>query len=617
MLRLVFARVLVFARLALCAATLAGCAISSSEGDDALPYDDDAVGAYGTMEGQLTSSAILSANGTYGAGCRLRAGGTWSIPFAQGAPLDMLPLQVAKQDAACTLSLVSLRTGSGPSNLYTASGPLALGSSYADSKVFSSSNGSFTANARLSALGFAATFVLTVLVSEDVRTTGTGASTYVSYESRVLADGPLSYWRLDDTTPSALVNDDFAGANGATLQSRAGQLGATWTRHALSTTDLYISSAGRARTASAKRTVYLSSAVQSSADYTVSADLHALSLLADDLGGVVGRASSANETFYFAGLVETYQLLLIQTRRLELWKFVNGIGILLGTYPVAMTQGTTYRVALEMRGTSIRASLDGTERIAVTDSSISAAGLAGITLGANFSSQTDSAGLHLDNLSALPLSRARDSTGTNHGLYDRAVTLGAAGAFLGSNSAATFDGVDDYVDMPREIGNDFTIELWFKSTQGLGAAGVTQWYQTAGLVDANAPFSTNDFGIGLRSDGKILAGSGKTKCVLVVCSDDDQTIVSSGATAYNDGNWHHVVFTRARATGVMVLYVDGTAKGTLSSGSLNLLDAMGRVSIGRLQTANNYFAGSIDEVAVYSSVLSAQSVLAHYQAGRR
>ncbi|HEX5655984.1 MAG TPA: hypothetical protein VFX59_02265, partial [Polyangiales bacterium] len=76
--------------------------------------------AFGTSEGSISSSAVLSANGTYGAGCALHASQSWSVPFTGGAPLDHAVLEVARGNVACTLTLVSFRTGSGASGLFTA-----------------------------------------------------------------------------------------------------------------------------------------------------------------------------------------------------------------------------------------------------------------------------------------------------------------------------------------------------------------------------------------------------------------------------------------------------------------------------------------------------------------
>jgi hypothetical protein len=191
--------------------------------------------------------------------------------------------------------------------------------------------------------------------------------------------------------------------------------------------------------------------------------------------------------------------------------------------------------------------------------------------------------------------------GANDGAYLNGVTLGIAGAIGGdADTAATFDGVNDYVSVARQISNDFSIEFWFKSTQGRNTG--SQWYSGAGLVDPEVGGVTNDFCVSLRSDGRVTAGTG----------NPDRTIVSSGS-GFNDGQWHHVVFTRTRATGALLLYVDGQSQGS-TTGSTASLTTPSAIHFGRIQAGNNYYAGSLDEV-MYDTVLDASTVLSHYQAG--
>jgi hypothetical protein len=120
-------------------------------------------------------------------------------------------------------------------------------------------------------------------------------------------------------------------------------------------------------------------------------------------------------------------------------------------------------------------------------------------------------------------------------------------------------------------------------------------------VDADVNTPGSDFGTSLRSDGRVVAGTG----------NDDTSIVSSTA-GFNNGNWHHVVFTRVGATGAMVLYVDGVSQGTATGNSASALTTptiyFGRVGSGA------YLAGSLDEVATYSVVLSPAQVAAHFAA---
>jgi hypothetical protein len=199
---------------------------------------------------------------------------------------------------------------------------------------------------------------------------------------------------------------------------------------------------------------------------------------------------------------------------------------------------------------------------------------------------------------------ASDGTGTNTGTYANGPTLGVAGALAGdSDTAVQLDGVDDYVAVSRPVVGDFSIELWFRSNQGIGTG--TTWSSGAGLVDAGVPGTAKDFGVSLRSDGKIIAGVG---------GGGSETSIISGVGGFNNGAWHHVVFTRVRTSGELVLYVDGVAVATGRGGS-NKLSASSTISLGRINTGTNYLRGALDEVAIYDTALSAATVSAHYSAG--
>jgi hypothetical protein len=196
-----------------------------------------------------------------------------------------------------------------------------------------------------------------------------------------------------------------------------------------------------------------------------------------------------------------------------------------------------------------------------------------------------------------------DAKGTNHGDFFGGVVLGVTGAIAGdASTAASFDGTNDFAAIGRQVSDDFSIELWFKSTQGIGTG--TQWWSGAGLVDGQVSGAANDFGASLRSDGKVLAGIGTP----------DVSIVSTSG-GYNNGAWHHVVFTRTKATGALALYVDGVAAGTVTGASTASLTSPVNLNLGRIQAGSNYLLGSLDEVAVYNTVLSAATVSAHYAAG--
>ncbi|MDO7850258.1 M36 family metallopeptidase [Hymenobacter convexus] len=166
-------------------------------------------------------------------------------------------------------------------------------------------------------------------------------------------------------------------------------------------------------------------------------------------------------------------------------------------------------------------------------------------------------------------------------------------------NALAFDGTDDYVSLPLLVSNDFTIETWVNTTQ-TGGTG-TQWWQGAGLVDGEVGGATNDLGLTLLGS-KAAFGLGNA-------GSADYTIISS--VNINDGRWHHLAATRQGAT--LQLYVDGVldASGTgAGTGTRN----SPTLRLGAIQSgAGGYFSGRLDELRVYSAVLTQANIRADMQ----
>lgn len=220
-----------------------------------------------------------------------------------------------------------------------------------------------------------------------------------------------------------------------------------------------------------------------------------------------------------------------------------------------------------------------------------------------------------------------------NGTYNNSPRQNTPGAIVGDDdTAVTFDGVDQYARTARTVAEDFSIEFWFRSTQDLSVLNrpeptptptpgmlpstpapsptpsippSPQWYDGIGLVDGRAGSGGNDFGLSLSADGHVLAGTGTP--------DSTVTSVRSGL---NDDLWHHVVMTREQATGTIVLYIDGGRAGS-GTGGTQRLDTFTSLDFGRLLTGNNYFQGSLDEVAVYDRVLTPSQIRGHHHNARR
>lgn len=196
---------------------------------------------------------------------------------------------------------------------------------------------------------------------------------------------------------------------------------------------------------------------------------------------------------------------------------------------------------------------------------------------------------------------AFDSSGNgNDGTYAGGVGRGAPGAVTGTDTAAVFDGNDDGVHTNRtfESPSNYTLESWIKTTStsggkiiGFGAA-------------ATGGSGSYDRHVYMDNTGRVTFG---------VWTGFTNTITTTDAL--NNGEWHHVVASQSSSTG-MKLYVDGLLIGT--NGQTDAQPYTGYWRIGgdnHWGCCSPYLAGTIDEVAVYGSVLSLDTVADHFRAG--
>jgi Concanavalin A-like lectin/glucanases superfamily len=176
------------------------------------------------------------------------------------------------------------------------------------------------------------------------------------------------------------------------------------------------------------------------------------------------------------------------------------------------------------------------------------------------------------------------------------------------NVALNFDGVDDYVSIPSNIGNNtgnfnsFTVTCWIKpdATQPSSTTDpsendiLSKWAGLNAGINNNYPFVIrylNTTRSNVNERGKILVG--------IWDGTNFPTIISN--TAVNDGKWHHVAFVKTNTTNTLTLYIDGVLNGsttnTISNTTLNTTP----LQIGRRGNGQNYFRGDIDEVRIWST----------------
>jgi hypothetical protein len=193
---------------------------------------------------------------------------------------------------------------------------------------------------------------------------------------------------------------------------------------------------------------------------------------------------------------------------------------------------------------------------------------------------------------------AKDTTAnSNDGTYTNGVLINQPGA-TDLGRAARFDGIDDFVSTPRTVSTSFTLELWINTTAS-SLAG-TQAYEGNGLLWSDVGGPANDFAVAMLNNG------------LSFFTGNPDTTVTSG-TAINDGRWHHLVATRTQG-GIVEIFVDGISQGTTTTNN-SPLDGNPFIMIGGNVLDGRYFAGLIDEVAYYPTVLPLNRIRAHFQVG--
>ena len=158
--------------------------------------------------------------------------------------------------------------------------------------------------------------------------------------------------------------------------------------------------------------------------------------------------------------------------------------------------------------------------------------------------------------------------------------------------AVTFNGSTGYVTatgVNLHPGDTFTVEFWCRR----GSTGSAQTVWSA---------NTNDVEVGFDATNH-----------LIVYKDGSGNHFVSDNTYTSTSAWLHVVV--ARSPGATSVYVNGAAI-TGTTTARTFLAGAGAINIGRrLSGADRYFNGSVQHVAIYSTKLSAATVLAHYNQG--
>ena len=175
--------------------------------------------------------------------------------------------------------------------------------------------------------------------------------------------------------------------------------------------------------------------------------------------------------------------------------------------------------------------------------------------------------------------------------------------------ALSFDGVDDYVEVPDsaslDITDELTIEAWIKpeSTQGSGGWGIIVSKQQAGSStdERNYEFVIND-------------GSGVTDgfCFYAKSSTTGNLKYAWSGVPYLDNEWQHAVVTFQGSISKVKFYLNGNLVATKDWGDNTLVPNDYSLKIGSTGTTE-HFHGTIDEVRIYNRALSEEEIRAHFK----
>ncbi len=198
-------------------------------------------------------------------------------------------------------------------------------------------------------------------------------------------------------------------------------------------------------------------------------------------------------------------------------------------------------------------------------------------------------------------SEVEDSSDSSYHGTPHAIS-GTSEAPVGNGLDLSSTGTSDWIDVPSSAIdglNDFSVAVWVKTS-------VSKDQQE--IIHALGKDDEDDqLEIALEDSKKVY-----------VKIDDAEQALSSKKTL-TDGNWHHVVITRKGRNAC--LYVDGSeqsCKASVGSGTLSVTKSKA-VVIGQEQdswggsfSSDQAYDGYLDELKIYSSQLSADSIKALY-----
>ncbi len=189
--------------------------------------------------------------------------------------------------------------------------------------------------------------------------------------------------------------------------------------------------------------------------------------------------------------------------------------------------------------------------------------------------------------------------------------------FGNSNSAYSFDGVDDYIQAPSNAvlnfssTTNFSVSAWVKfcskQPRGTNAAGP----YVVGMGKGSATVSTvSDRGYALTTPADVQGGFYHVKPNGNPTWETGQI----GSRGLDDGKWHHLVGVTDVSVfpPVSKLYIDGVETSAHQDGGHDYSGSTLPLLMGKSAVDNFFFKGAIDDVKIYAGALSPAEVSGLY-----
>lgn len=208
---------------------------------------------------------------------------------------------------------------------------------------------------------------------------------------------------------------------------------------------------------------------------------------------------------------------------------------------------------------------------------------------------------------------AEDWMGGNHGTLQNGAGFTPDGEV---GSAFAFDGIDDFVKVPRSssldvgAGAGFTIETWVNTSDVVAWLPLVEWN--------NGSAYGVHLWLNVSGDGQ--SGNSGAIYANIFGTDGMEHRIGSGEARLQSNVFHHVALTFDKASGAAQLYLDGTPTGKPKTFAGITPQTSHDLYLGHRPGGGypgvTHFSGVMDEVSIYDRALSREEIEATARAAR-